>query len=124
MRYCAAPHCPVLVDNGRCHMHACSLDLMRGTATERGYDYAWSRYSKVFLSQHPICGERADGTMDRTNSRCVQQGRLTPAQCVDHTIPMVRGGDKWAPTNHMSACRACNAWKAATIERMHTRKDG
>jgi 5-methylcytosine-specific restriction protein A len=116
MRPCAAPHCPVLVPKGRCTTHARQQDTQRGTAQQRGYDYAWSQYSKAFLSEHPICGERADGTTDRIHSRCVQQGKTTAAQCVDHTVPMSHGGDKWDEANHMAACFACNSWKAKTLD--------
>lgn len=89
----------------------------RRSARERGYDYAWSQYSTLFRSQHPNCGERADGSMDTIHSRCAQQGIATAAQCVDHTIPMSQGGSKWDERNHMAACFACNTWKAETIER-------
>ncbi len=63
-----------------------------------------------------MCGERADGSMDPIHSRCVQRGLTTPAQCVDHTLPMAQGGSKWDEANHMSACLECNTWKASTIE--------
>jgi 5-methylcytosine-specific restriction endonuclease McrA len=55
--------------------------------------------------------------MDTTHSRCAQQGLTTPAQCVDHTIPLTQGGDMWDETNHMASCLACNTWKASTLER-------
>lgn len=117
MRYCAQPLCPNRVVNGRCPVHATQKDLTRGTAQQRGYDSAWAAYSKTFRQQHPICGERADGSLDAIHSRCVQQHRTTPAQCVDHTIPMSQGGSKWDSSNHMSACRDCNSWKANTLEK-------
>jgi 5-methylcytosine-specific restriction endonuclease McrA len=119
MRCCATPHCPELVDKGHCVVHARTKDEHRGTAQERGYDSAWNAYSHRFRAAHPLCGERADGSMDRHHSRCVQEGKETPAQCVDHTIPMSQGGSKWDRNNHMSACFACNSWKANTIEKEH-----
>jgi len=90
---------------------------MRGTAQERGYDSAWAAYSLRFRAAHPLCGMRADGSMDTAHSRCAQQGRVTPAECVDHTIPLSQGGSLWDKDNHMSACLSCNTWKANTIER-------
>lgn len=117
MRPCAQPGCPTLVQKGRCAQHERQQDRARGTAQERGYDHAWAEYSKRFRVAHPVCGERADGTLDRVHSRCAQQGLTTAAQCVDHTVPMSQGGSKWDPANHMSACLDCNTWKANTIER-------
>jgi 5-methylcytosine-specific restriction protein A len=117
LRPCAEPRCPVLVVKGRCPTHARTVDVARGTAQERGYDAAWAAYSRRFRKAHPVCGERVDGSLDWDHSRCVQQGLTTPAQCVDHTIPMSAGGDKWNPRNHMSACRDCNSWKANTLEK-------
>jgi hypothetical protein len=124
MRYCAQPHCTVLVNKGRCPTHAKQVDIARGTAQQRGYDYAWSQYSARFRAEHPVCGERADGSMDPVNSRCVQRGLTTPAECVDHTVPLrsarspeERERLKWDARNHMSACLECNSWKANTLER-------
>ena len=117
MKYCAHPSCPTMVIKGRCQFHEKAKDQERGTAQERGYDYLWANYSKNFRQEHPICGERADGSLDATYSRCVQRGITTPADVVDHTIPMSQGGSKWNPANHMSACFACNTWKAQTLEK-------
>jgi 5-methylcytosine-specific restriction protein A len=116
LRPCAEPRCPILVPKGRCAQHAKAQDRQRGTSFQRGYDAAWARYSRAFREQHPLCGERADGSMDSVHSRCVQQGLTTPAQCVDHTVPMSQGGSKWDQNNHMSACDACNSWKANTLD--------
>lgn len=111
LRSCAQPGCPTLVASGRCAVHAKAKDIARGTAQERGYDSRWAAYSKQFRAAHPVCGERHDGTLDTVHSRCAAAGRMTPAQCVDHTIPASKGGDFWNPMNHMSACLACNSAK-------------
>lgn len=117
MQPCLQPGCPNVVKKGRCATHARQADQgTRGTAHQRGYDSPWATYSRTFRAQHPVCGERADGTFDAVHSRCVQEGLSTPAQCVDHTIPLRDGGSKWDPVNHMSACLACNTWKAQTLE--------
>lgn len=107
----------MLVESGRCQKHTSAHEQRRGSAKERGYDHPWAEYSKRFRAEHPLCGERADGSFDAVHSRCVQQGLETPAQCVDHVVPMSQGGAKWDPSNHMSACLPCNTWKQATIER-------
>lgn len=111
LRPCAEPRCPELVKSGRCAKHAKQVDRARGTATERGYDWAWAKYSKARLQRLPVCGMREDGTLDAEHSRCVQQGRTTPAEVTDHIVPMRQGGDKWSPANHLSLCAACNVWK-------------
>lgn len=117
MRYCAEPHCNVLVHKGRCPIHTKQADKARGTSYQRGYDSAWATYSTQFRQAHPVCGERADGSMDSVHSRCVQQGLTTQSECVDHIIPMSQGGDKWDESNHLALCIPCNSWKANTIER-------
>lgn len=117
MQYCGHPSCSVLVKKGKCVTHARTQDRARGTAQERGYNAQWALYSQTFRAQHPLCGERADGTMDTVNSRCAKEGRTTPAECVDHTIPISQGGSIFDPENHMSACFACNTWKAQALER-------
>lgn len=111
LRSCAHPGCPTLVQRGKCAVHAKAADLSRGTAQERGYDSRWAAYSRLFRSEHPVCGEQHDGTLDPTHSRCLQAGRTTPATCVDHIVPVSRGGSFWAPTNHESLCGPCNTAK-------------
>ena len=115
LRSCAQPGCPTLVASGRCAVHAKAQDVARGTAQERGYDSRWAAYSKQFRTEHPVCGEQYDGSMDPTHSKCLQAGRLTPVVgkngCVDHIIPASRGGPFWAPSNHQSLCRSCNLSK-------------
>lgn len=118
LRHCSgSPTCPNF--QGQCGVHgtvAQRQDRARGTAQARGYDAAWADYSRRFRAAHPVCGMRADGSMDRVNSRCVQQGITTPSACVDHNVPMSRGGSKWDASNHTALCLACNTWKHNTLE--------
>jgi 5-methylcytosine-specific restriction enzyme A len=118
MKYCAEPRCPNLVERGRCPQHARQADRRRGTAIERGYAAQWSALSRRFRQQHPFCGERADGTRDAVNSECVRLGLDTPAECVDHTVPVTAGGAMFDEANLMSCCIACNTKKARTLERL------
>lgn len=111
LRPCAHPLCSALVTKGRCPQHARVQDKARGTAQERGYDYAWSEYSKNFRARFPICGMRIDGELHSETSVCVQQGKTTAAQCVDHLVPMSKGGSKWDPNNHEAKCFRCNVIK-------------
>lgn len=111
MRTCAQPGCPALVIRGRCSAHAREADQRRGTATERGYTTEWAAYSRAYRRAHPKCGEQSDGTLDPTHSRCLQAGRIAASECVDHIVPVSRGGDFWDPANHQALCLACNSAK-------------
>jgi 5-methylcytosine-specific restriction enzyme A len=111
LRPCAQPGCSALVSKGRCVQHAKAKDQARGTAQDRGYDYAWSQYSRDFRAKFPLCGMRIDGQLHPEHSICVREGVMTPAEVVDHIVSMSRGGSKWDPNNHQSLCRACNTAK-------------
>lgn len=111
MRTCAQKGCPTLVVRGRCPAHAREADRARGTSSERGYDRRWAAYSLRYRAVHRICGEQSDGTLDPTHSRCLQAGIIGPAECVDHIVPVSKGGPMWEPTNHQSLCLACNTAK-------------
>jgi 5-methylcytosine-specific restriction protein A len=110
-RPCAKSGCPALVEHGRCPAHARAQDKSRGTAQERGYDSLWARYSKDFRAKFPICGMRADGRLYAEHSQCVQQGITTAAGCVDHIVPMSKGGSKYDPLNLQALCIPCNTAK-------------
>ena len=77
-------------------------DRQRGTATQRGYNSRWVRYSKQYRLAHPLCVE------------CYKEGKLTPATCVDHIIPH-KGDMKlfWDPDNHQSLCTYHHGLKTA-----------
>jgi len=106
-----SPRCPHFA--GQCPTHTAKTDRhVRGTAQERGYDYRWSQFSKAQLKQFPICGQlHATGELSARYSRCVQQGITTPAKCVDHIVPMSKGGSQYDTTNLESLCIACNSAK-------------
>jgi 5-methylcytosine-specific restriction enzyme A len=111
LRPCAEPGCGSLVPKGRCPEHARTKDKARGTAQQRGYDYAWAQYSINWRQQHPMCGERMDGMIYTEHSECARENIVSPAEVVDHIVPMSRGGSKWDPANHQSLCRSCNTAK-------------
>jgi len=107
------PDCGVLVrGQARCQAHARKADLSRGTAKERGYDQRWATFSKAWRNKYPLCGMRADGQVHNQHRRswCVEQG-IVMAQCVDHIIPMSRGGSQYSEHNLQSLCLACNTAK-------------
>lgn len=68
-RPCAAPCCPALVESGYCANHASRViakqqlyDNQRGSSAKRGYDAAWKRFRKWFLSkpEHALCEDCRD----------------------------------------------------------------
>lgn len=59
----------------------------------------WTRESKVWRVKHPLC------------EICWKAGRITPAEVVDHIIPVALCGDFWDKTNWQSVCRKCNIEK-------------
>ena len=44
---------------------------------------------------------------------CLKAGRLTPAQMVDHIVPINKGGARLDIENLQSLCNACHARKSA-----------
>jgi 5-methylcytosine-specific restriction enzyme A len=109
---------------GRCPTHARAYDQRRGTATERGYDAAWARFSTAWRRQFPWCGMRADGQLHGEHSRCVVEGRRVLAECVDHIVSMHHGGAKYDTANLQSLCQACNRRKNIALEGGFGRTDG
>jgi 5-methylcytosine-specific restriction enzyme A len=119
-RPCRQPGCGALVGrdapHGRCPAHAQAYDHRRGTAAERGYDGAWAAFSRTWRQRFPWCGMRADGQLYAEHSHCVQQGRRTPAACVDHIRAMQAGGPRFDPQNLQSLCADCNRRKNIALE--------
>jgi len=79
LRPCAAPGCTALVVRGRCEAHQkaqrIEQDAVRGSTTERGYDWSWRKLRVQFLQRHPLCmcPECDEG-----------RKRVTLAEVVDH----------------------------------------
>lgn len=61
----------------------------------------WRRIRAMKLEQQPMCEE------------CERRGRLTPAQMVDHIVPINKGGAPLDMDNLQSLCNACHARKSA-----------
>ena len=61
----------------------------------------WRKLRKMKLDQDPMC------------EICQQQGKLTPAQMVDHIVPINKGGAPLDLDNLQSLCNACHAIKSA-----------
>jgi 5-methylcytosine-specific restriction protein A len=106
LRVCNHPRCPKLVrpggpGRGRCPEHALAhsraYTAIRGTAAERGYDSRWSAYSRHLRRTELItCGSRLDNLPPTGDSECLRDGRVTPAELVDHITPVTSPDDpRW-----------------------------
>jgi 5-methylcytosine-specific restriction protein A len=73
----------------------------RGSASERGYGYAWQKLRAAVLKRDTgLC------------QHCIKQGRSVVAKDVDHIVPKHRGGtDDHA--NLQSLCVECHKVKTA-----------
>lgn len=113
-RPCAKPGCGKLGATPYCEEHTSKREISqrterikydkeRGSAASRGYNSRWSRYSKQYRVDHPLC------------IMCEKEGKLTVAECVDHIEP-VNGPDDpkfWLESNHQSLCHSCHSEKTA-----------
>lgn len=73
----------------------------RGTPSQRGYDATWAKFSKWYRREHPLC------------VICERKGYTTPAEHVDHIVPLEHGGEKYDEDNLQSLCVACHNAKTA-----------
>lgn len=61
----------------------------------------WRSLRALKLSESPLCEE------------CQRKGILTPAQMVDHIVPINKGGTPLDMSNLQSLCGSCHAAKSA-----------
>lgn len=101
-RPCSYPGCPKLTDGRFCEEHA-KLESRRyekndrDTAAHRDrYGRTWRRVRERYIAAHPLC------------EKCMDRGKLTPAQEVHHILPLSRGGTH-AESNLMSLCKPCHS---------------
>ena len=73
----------------------------RHHTTEFYQSTAWRKLRAIKLDENPMCEE------------CARSGRLTPAQMVDHIVPINKGGAELDIDNLQSLCNACHARKSA-----------
>ena len=106
LKPCAYPRCKNYATNkGYCQDHqqqTRQYDKERGTSYQRGYDAKWRKAREYFLSQNPLC------------VMCQQQGRITPANVVDHIQPHKGNQDLfWDEANWQALCQSCHNSKTA-----------
>lgn len=104
---CNRPGCTKLTSERFCPMHMqeyqTTRDNKRPSAYRRGYNTAWRKTSKGYLTRHPFC------------VKCLSKGIHTPATVVDHIKP--HKGNKtlfWDSNNWQALCKRCHDIKTAT----------
>lgn len=81
-------------------------EKVRGTASQRGYTYKWSKAAKGFLKKNPLC------------VMCLEEGHTCAATEVDHIVP--HHGDQklfWDKSNWQGLCKSHHSQKTATENR-------
>lgn len=73
----------------------------RESAAVRGYDRAWARLRKQYLTEHPLCVFQHH---PYAQGRCEQV-----AVEVDHVTPIGSGGGRLDVTNLRAVCRSCHS---------------
>jgi 5-methylcytosine-specific restriction protein A len=103
-RYCTYPNCPNLVDSGRCPAHRkqehTDDQQWRGSASERGYGYRWTKLRAAHIASQPAC------------VMCLEQGivnigsKESPNE-VDHIVPLKARPDlRLSKSNLQTLCQA------------------
>lgn len=119
LHQCVYPGCRTLVskDDRYCSRHrerGEALDQTRkaereerrrkrvGSASSRGYGYAWKKRREAFLRENPLCVE------------CLKRGLYVPATDVDHIVPHKGDMEKfWDWDNLQALCHECHSRKTA-----------
>lgn len=71
----------------------------RKRSADAYHTWRWTKLSRAYRAAHPLCEE------------CLRQGIYTPAEVVDHIIPVALCDDFWDETNWQSLCQRCNIAK-------------
>lgn len=103
MKPCGSPGCPRLTTSKYCEDHAKNerqYDKERGSASKRGYNRAWQKARRTYLSMNPFCVE------------CMKEGQVTPSTVVDH-IEAHKGNRAlfWDEKNWQALCASCHSRK-------------
>lgn len=104
-RPCSQPGCPELTDHRFCKTHAKAEDrryrtYQRDPKINKRYDHRWRKIRNAYIQSHPLC------------EHCQARGRVTPAQEVDHIIPLEDGGTH-DEANLQALCKPCHSSKTA-----------
>ena len=63
--------------------------------------YKWRKFAHKLRDERILC------------ELCLQEGRTTECQMLDHITPINRGGSVWSLSNLMVLCNHCHAVKSA-----------
>jgi 5-methylcytosine-specific restriction protein A len=106
LRVCLEPGCPELVTSGRCARHQSARRRVErrhysGQPTVN-YGRRWRKSRALFLERNPFC------------SVCADEGKVTPANVVDHREPH-RGDFElfWRESNWSALCESHHNQKTA-----------
>ena len=100
-RPCSYPGCPNLTEDRYCEVHQKQVTARynryeRDPASRRRYGRTWKRIRDSYISEHPLC------------EKCLERGKLTPAEEVHHILPLSRGGTH-VRSNLMALCHICHS---------------
>jgi 5-methylcytosine-specific restriction protein A len=80
----------------------------KGSSSERGYTWAWTKARRVYLAAHPLC------------VMCSAAKRVTAANVVDHIIPHEGNQELfWDESNWQSLCKPHHDTDKAEQEGRH-----
>jgi len=79
----------------------------RPTSYARGYTKRWRRLARMFLRRRPLCADPFGAH--------AAEGRMAWAQCVDHIVPLRRGGSSHE-SNLQALCHSCHARKTVRCD--------
>lgn len=104
-RPCSHPGCPELTHDRFCEQHAKAEDAryrtyQRDPKINKRYDHRWRKIRNTYITKHPLC------------EHCQANGRVMPAQEVDHIIPLEDGGTH-DEANLQALCKPCHSSKTA-----------
>ena len=109
-RPCRKPSCPALTHATYCDAHAPEARRQReqwkGSAASRGYDAAWQRVRlRILKRDNYLC------------IPCLKRGRITPAEAVDHIVPIRVAPDRRLDeTNCQAIGVVCGCHHQKTME--------
>ena len=80
----------------------------KGSSSERGYTWAWTKARNAYLRDHPLC------------VMCIAAKRVTAANVVDHIIPH-QGNQElfWDESNWQALCKLHHDTDKAEQEGRH-----
>jgi len=106
LRPCMKLGCPELTEQTYCEAHAPAERPKNDPPSSWNYDSRWRKLRQMHIAKQPLC------------VRCERDGRVTPAQEVDHIVPW-RGNTTLlrATWNLQSLCRSCHHKKTRSDER-------